>query len=103
MIETPDMSLILARLDDLDRRLNDKHDSPWLTTVGAARYLRCSKSQIERLTRQSLLPFKRQDPTTPKSPRLYHRRELTAFLVTGKNPETHPLTKEEKKKVEELL
>ena len=98
-----DTQFILARLDDLTRRLEGMHDSPWLTTVEAARYLRCSISHIERLTRQALLPFKRQDPTTPKSPRLYHRRELTAFLVTGKNPETHPLTKEEKKKVDELL
>ncbi len=97
------MDLILNRLDDLARQLNGHVSTPWLTTQEAARYLRCSISQIERLTRQGLLPFHRQDPTSVRSPRLYHRRELTAFLVAGRNPVEHRLTAEEKRQVQELL
>ena len=97
------MDLVLARLDDLTRRLDGMRFSPWHTTAEAARYLRCSISHIERLTREAQLPFKRQNPTNPKSPRLYHRRDLVGYLVTGKNPETHPLTREEKRMVNELL
>jgi len=97
------MKLILSRLDDLARQLDGKHVSPWLTTVEAAQYLRCSTSHIERLTRQALLSFKRQDPTTLKSPRLYHQKHLTAFLITGKNPSVHRLTPAEKRQVEDLF
>ena len=97
------MDLVLARLDDLKRRLDGMPFSPWHTTVEAARYLRCSVRHVERLTRQALLPFKRQDPTNPKSPRIYHRRDLVGFLVTGKNPSIHRLTQAEKREVEELL
>jgi len=93
---------ILARLDCVETALTRKI-GPWVNSAEAADYLRCSPRKVEALTRRGLLPYKRQDPTVPKSPRLYHRRELTAFLITGKNPETHPLTKEEKMRVEELL
>ena len=104
-MKTPpaDMALILARLDDIDRRLDGNHVSPWLTTSEAARYLRCSTSQIERLTRRGLLPFKRQDPTTPKSPRLYHKEDLVGFLVAGKNPSVYRLTPSEKQLLKDLL
>ena len=37
------------------------------------------------------------------SPRLYHRKHLTSFLVAGKNPIKHRLSPEEKRLVEELL
>ena len=98
-----DMGLILARLDSIDRRLDGKHVSPWLTTVEAAAYLRCSPRQIESLTARGLLPFKRQDPTKSQSPRLYHRRGLDAYLVAGRNPVTRRLSPAEKQEVEELL
>ncbi|MFC1542914.1 hypothetical protein ACFL4K_00045 [Candidatus Neomarinimicrobiota bacterium] len=98
-----DMALILARLDSIDRRLDGQHVSPWFTSAQAAEYLRCSPRQIEKLSRLGLLPFHRQDPTIPKSPRLYHRRHLTSFLVVGKNPIKHHLSREEKRLVEELL
>ena len=97
------LGLILNRLDDLVRLVGGEKFSPWLTTVEAARYLRCSTSHIERLTRQALLPFKRQDPAASRSTRLYHRKDLVGFLVTGKNPTVHALTPLEKKEVEELL
>lgn len=98
-----DMTLILARLDDIDRRLDGNHVSPWLTTQEVARYLRCSPRKVEQLTRLGLLPFHRQDSTCPRSPRLYHRRHLTAYLVAGKNAVKHRLSPEEKRLVEELL
>lgn len=103
MIEAADLQLVLTRLDDLTRRLDGKPVSPWFVIAEAADYLRCSMRHIDRLTERGLLPFRRQDPTTPRSPRLYHRKDLVGFLVSGKNPETHPLTKEEKRKVDELL
>ena len=98
-----DTKLILAHLDDLVRLDGGEMLSPWLTTIEAARHLRCSVRQIDRLTHLGLLPFKRQDPTSSRSPRLYHRKHLTAFLVTGRNPIEHPLTAKEKREVEELL
>lgn len=97
------MALILTRLDEIARRLDGGHVSPWLTTVEVADYLRCSPRKVEQLTRLGLLPFHRQDATCPKSPRLYHRRHLTAYLVAGKNPVKHRLTLEEKRLVQELL
>ncbi len=98
-----DMALILARLTDLARRLDGGHVSPWMTTQEAARYLRCSPRKVEELTRLGLLPFQRQDPTAPRSPRLYHVKHLTAYLVAGRNPVKHRLSLEEKRLVKELL
>ncbi len=98
-----DMALILARLDSIDRRLDGKHVSPWLTTQEAASYFRCSPRKVEQLTRLGLLPFRRQDPTAPRSPRLYHVKHLTAYLVAGRNPVKHRLSPEEKRLVKELL
>ncbi len=98
-----DLTQILARLDDIARRLDGKHVSPWLDTKSAAQYLNCSTRKIEELTRLGLLPFKRLDTTCPRSPRLYHRKHLTAYLVVGRNPESHRLSSEEKRLVEELV
>ena len=103
MSDTADMTLILARLDSIDRRLDGSHVSPWMTTREAASYLRCSTRKVEQLTRLGLLPYRRQDATSPKSPRLFHRRHLTAYLVAGKNPVKHRLSPEEKRQVAELL
>ena len=102
MKQTLDIDLILSRLDDLAGIIRGQ-TSPWYTTCEAANYLRCSPRQIEKLTQLGLLPFKRQDPTAPKSPRLYHRKHLTAFLLTGKNPVAQHLSPSEKHLVEELL
>lgn len=96
------MENILARLDGIEAALARKI-GPWLTTLEAADYLRCSARKLEDLASRGLLPFHRQDPTLPKSPRLFHRRHLTAFLFTGRNPVTHRLSNEEKRKVDELL
>lgn len=98
-----DFKIILTRLDDLTRLIQGQHVSPWLTTAEAAAYLKCSARQIEKLTRLGLLPYQRQDPTADKSPRLYHRKHLTAYLVAGRNPQTHRLTPAEKQLVEDLL
>ena len=98
-----DAGLILARLDDLAKMIAGKHISMWLTTAEAAVFLRCSVTQVERLTRAGLLPFHRLNSTAGRSPRLFHRRHLTAYLVAGKNPVKHRLSPEEKRQVAELL
>ena len=98
-----ELGLVLNRLDNLSRMLQGVHVSPWLTSKEAADYLRCSTRQIEKLSQLGLLPFRRQDPTSPKSPRLYPRKHLTGFLVSGCNPEEHRLSAAERKLVEELL
>ena len=98
-----DMDLIVNRLDDLARQLDGRVCSPWLTTSETARYLKCSTRQIERLARRGLLPYSRQDPTSPKSRRLYFRRHLDTYLLLGRNPQTRRLSPAEKRLVEELL
>ena len=98
-----ELGLVLNRLDDLSRMLRGVHVSPWLSSAEAANYLRCSISQIEKLTRRGLLPFSRQDSTSPKSPRLYHRRHLDSYLIGGRNPLTQRISPAEKRLVEELL
>ena len=102
MIESLDMSLILTRLNDLARRLEGQATSPWMTTVEAAQYLRCSPRKIEDITHKGLLPFSRQDPTSSRSSRRYHRNHLDAYLLTGKNPVAQRLSPGEKRLVEEL-
>ena len=99
-----DLHLILTQLDRIEALLV-RHEpaSPWLTAFEAAEFLRCSKSKLNQLTADGLLPFKRRDPTLIKSPRLFSRRDLTAFLVTGRNPETNPLSPDERRRVRELL
>ena len=94
---------ILRRVDDLEKLIRGGFNSPWVTTREAATLLRCSESKLNQLTAAGLIPYKRQDPTAPKSPRLFHRKDLTAYLVTGRNPARKPLSKEEKRMVEELL
>lgn len=83
--------------------ISQESRSPWRTTKGAAAYLRCSPSKIEALTNLGLLPFYRQDSTAPRSPRLYHVKDLTAYLITGLNPQKHHLSAQERRIVEELL
>ena len=97
-----DTKLILERLDDLINRMEGPVSSPWFTTAQAAQYLRCSRRKIEDLTRRGLLPFTRQDPTSLQSPRLYHRRHLDIYLITGKNLQSQRLTPEEKRLVKQL-
>jgi excisionase family DNA binding protein len=97
-----DEDLILSRLERLIEEIRASHTSPWLTTAEAADYLRSSVRHIERLASQGLLPFKRQNPGFPKSPRLFHRKHLTAFIVSGKNPVTDRLTPAEKREIEAL-
>ena len=94
---------ILNRLENIEKIIQGEFSSPWMTAREAARFLRCSVTQINRLVSAGLLPYSRQDPTAPKSPRLFHRKDLTAYLVTGRNPERKPLSQTEKRMVEELL
>lgn len=77
-------------------------NSPWLKTSEAADYLRCSPRKIEDLTSRGLLPFSRQDSTSPKSPRLYNRRCLDGYLISGKNLHSQRLSPEEKRLVKQL-
>ena len=97
-----DTELILERLDDLINRMEGRVSSPWFTTALAAQYLRCSPRKIEDLTHRGLLPYTRQDPTSAKSTRLYHRRHLDTYLITGKNLQSQRLTPEEKRLVKQL-
>ena len=71
---------IRALLDTL-LQTGQQVQSPWLTTQMAAEYLRCSRSKVEQLTARGQLPYRRLDPTSPRSPRLYHRRDLAAYLM----------------------
>ena len=97
------IDLILNRLDGLARIIQGKLVSSWLTTREAAAFIRCSKSKIDRLVAAGDLRFYRQNPSVARSPRLFHRKDLTAFLVTGKNPAFHRLTHAEKQQVEDML
>ena len=96
------MDLILTRLGELDRRLDGKHVSSWLTTSEAAEFIRCSVSQIDRLTKAGQIPFSRQNPNTQRGLRLYHRSHLDAYLLTGKNLQSQRLSPEEKRLVKRL-
>lgn len=98
-----ELGLVMTRLDELSRILRGQRESPWMSTSEAAAFLRCSESKIHKLVAAGDLPFYRQDPSVARSPRLYHRKHLTAFLVTGKNPTVRRLTATEKQEVEELL
>ena len=95
------MEQILARLDQIEASMH-RVSSPWLTTSEAAGYLRCSDSQIERLTKSGQLPFYRQNPDSQRAPLLYHRTHLDAYLVTGKNCQAVKLSPAERKRVREL-
>ena len=98
-----DIALILSRLDDLARQLADRPVSPWMSTREAAEYLRCSLSKINRLAERGLLRYRRLDADAQKSKRLFDRRELTAYLVTGRNPDAHRLSPAERSLVDQLL
>ena len=97
-----DLNLILDRLEEILEILQESR-SPWRTTKGAAGYLQCSSSKIDELTAKGLLPYRRLDPTSPRSPRLYHKRDLVAYLVAGRNPQNSRLSPSEKRQVENLL
>ena len=77
--------------------------SPWFKTREAAQFLRCSESKVEQLTARGLLPYRRLDPTAPRSPRLYHVKDLTAYLIIGRNPQKSRLSPSEKRQMERLL
>lgn len=103
MAEIPGIDLVLNRLDDLIRQLSGHVSTPWMDSRGTATFLCCSERTLERLVAKGLLPYRRLDPTSPKSTRLFHRRDLTAFLVIGRNPADRRLTKSENREVVELL
>jgi len=93
-------------LDGIEKILSTQmthNPSPWMTTAEAARYLRCSITKIDQLTNSGFLPFRRLDPRASRSPRIYHKRDLTSFLVTGRNPRDKPLKSAEMRAVVELL
>ena len=77
-------------------------DTPWLTTREAATYLRCSVRKVDQLSATGLIPYKRQDHTLHQSSKLFHRKQLTAFIVAGKNSSKQRLTTSERKQVDEL-
>ncbi len=102
MSSNPDNDMLLTRLDQIDSAIAGIQ-SPWMTTSEAANYLRCSVSLVEKLTREGKIPFYRQNPGVDQSPRLYHRKDLTAFIISGKNTQVDQLNPHEKKEVERLL
>ena len=77
--------------------------SPWMTTRETALFLRCSESKVEQLTAKELLPYRRLDPTLSRSPRLYHVKDLPAYLIAGRNPQKSRLSPSEKRQMENLL
>ena len=102
-LDTLEIGLILDRLDELSKNLREQLESPWLTSKGAAAYLRCSISKINRLSDRDLLPYRRLDANAPRSQRLFHRRDLTAYLITGRNPGAYRLSSSERSLVDQLL
>ena len=98
-----DVGLLIARLDEIGCFIQQNLASPWMNTADAAKFLRCSVSQIEKLTNAGRLPYYRLNPTAPKSPRLYNRRHLTGFIISGKNPVATRLSPAEKRQVAELM
>lgn len=98
-----DTEMIMARLDELTSLIRGRVTSPWLTMAEAATFARCSKRKIEQLCALRHLPDFPLDPSLDRSPRLIHRKHLTAFLLTGKNAKTQRLSSEERKLVDELL
>lgn len=103
-----DLQAIFNKLVAIEGRLTkiqslqEKEITPWHTTAETATYLRCSISKVEDLTNAGLLPFRRLDPRAARSPRLYHRKELAAYLICGRNPQTSKLSVSEKREVESL-
>lgn len=97
-----DSKVILDRLNQIERLILDGVGSPWLQTKEAAAYLRCSLSKFEDLSQRGRFPYCRLDVSAPKSRRLYHRKHLAAYLLTGKNARVDRLGNREKKMVEEL-
>ena len=95
-------TLILKRLDEIVELLNAQNRSDWLTTRDVAEFLKCSVSKVNQLTSAGLLPFSRLDPVARKSPRLYNRKHVMAYLVAGRNPVKHRLLPEEKRMVRDL-
>jgi len=99
-----DTELILMHLTDLKSLLSKAiPTTPWMTTKEAAEFLRCSVSKVEQLVYKGLLPYKRLDVTCERSPRLFHRKHLTGYLVAERNPVQPRLSTAERKMVEELL
>ena len=104
-----DTELLYKKLKAISDRLMEvevgiqKLSTPWFTTKETATYLRCSRSKVEDLTNSGLLPYRRLDSRSTRSPRLYHRRDLIAYLVTGRNPNEGKLSVVEKCQVEDLL
>ena len=97
------IDLILSRLDDLARVVQNNRVSPWFSAIDAARHLRVSESTINRLADRGLLPYYRVNPAAPKGQRRFHRRDLTALVVTGRNAQQQRLSRSEKLRVDELL
>ena len=101
MNESADMRLILSRLDDLIRRLDGKVFSPWLDVKGVAQFLNCSTRKVEELICKGLLLSRRLDPTSSRSTRRFHVKDVVGLLVTGRRPIR--LSAAEKREMDRLL
>ena len=97
------LDLILDRLETIEKKFVGLKGCPWLLAKEAAAYLRISVSKLDEIVAKGRIPFKRIDPDNPKSPRLFHRKDLVAHLVCASNPQTHRLTQSEKRIVVALL
>ena len=104
-----DTKLLYKELQAINKKLDEiqsaqaKLITPWLTSREACAYLRCSASKLENLTSAGMIPFRRLDPRFEQSPRLYHRKDLVKYLVSGRNLTSKTLTAQERRIVEELV
>ena len=97
--------LIDRNTKQLDRILEliEGSSAPWLNSRETAVYLRCSPSKIEDLTNSGLLPFRRHVSRLARSPRLYHKKDLDRYLISGRNPAAKPLTASERRILKDLM
>jgi hypothetical protein len=91
-------------LDSLEMLIRKAVSSTsWMTAKEAADFPRCSVRKVEDFVYKGLLPYKRLGVTGEKSPRLFHRKHLTGYLVAERNPVQPRLSPAERRMVEELL
>jgi len=96
------LDTLIDEIRTLSGTIRGSGQLPWMTSKEAACYLRCSVTKLEDLTKAGMIPFRRLDSRSTRSPRLYHRIDLVKYLVAGRNHDTEPLSVSEKRRVKEL-
>jgi len=81
MIDDPKFSMILDKIDALEKRL--KPEFPvWLDIRQASVYLQISRSTIRKLILSNSIPFRRV-PNGKAGKLLFNRRVLDLWLLSG--------------------